>query len=110
MNNLQKMNKLRGFLLKIVSEVAYGDQNFVNDILNRNKKNRQVIIAREKILIRARNEIWEFSNKSSELFWQVTSSPVRPNKYWRSISFTCIANILGGDHSSWVKMSSKLGL
>jgi hypothetical protein len=103
----EQWKNLCGFVNQIVREVTNNDLDLAIRVLDRHKKGREVVKVRQAILTRVRNEIWELHSTRSP-FWEVKFSSTPPVGSWRPLGYLSIAKILGGDHSSWVKMASQL--
>jgi len=103
----EKIQKMRSFFKQIIQDITHNDNELFKNVLNRRKQNLETTKLREQILIRARQEIWEFSRRNS-LQWDVAFNKKSPGIKWEPVSYVSIAYILGGDHSTWVKMARKL--
>jgi len=108
MNRIQKWKKLCEILHLIVQEVTGDNKELIRRVLDRHKKDIPTVMNRMQILKRIRSEVWEYSNVGAAN-WDITFTSTPPREYgWRPLSYPCIARILGGNHSSWVKMAAKM--
>jgi len=108
------MNRIRNFrtictlLDRIVEDETKGNNELAIRVLDRHQKAQDIVRIRERILRRARTEIWETKPSSSR--WEVCSAFGPPTPSWRPLGYLKIALILGGNHSSWVKMAKMIDI
>ncbi len=106
MNRIHNLMKLCSFLDQIVEDETGGDKKLAMRVLDRHQKKRDITKIREKILSRARTEVWE--NKRGSSKWEVCTAKSRPSPSWKPIGYISLASILGGDHSAWIKMDQTI--
>lgn len=102
MNRVEGIIRLCSFVNDILEEETNANDEAMNLILDRHRKDAELTTQREKILFRLRSEIWEKFNISSNK-WEIAQGK-RPGWEWSPLSFPRIALVLGGDQSSWSKM------
>ncbi len=107
MNRVEKLRELCYFVHLIINYETNGDEELADRVLNRYKKDREIVCIRKRVLHRCRTEIWEL-NSSRYCNWEVVHSLTQPGKDWKPISYPMIAMILGGNHSTWVKMAAQM--
>lgn len=97
----------REIVLEVTKQQNDPDNQLVQDVLDRGKKTPIIVGYREKILGRLRSEIWEKGAIGTSR-WQVARQETSPGIEWKNLGYKQIAILLGGNHSSWVKMAGAI--